>query len=252
MNLRDAITSPSKTIIPTALLRESRLPHRRGRLAKVAIHLLTEAQHKAGARSFFGRQIVLERGEAIVTYREIANAIDRKMKAETAKKLLMDVVAEAGWTAETVTTDSSRVTEGCTQGVTPGGKGGCARGGYLGVVITISNYNALQKIGGQVGGKVWVHPGGNPRGSGRGGHPISGSPTSDLPTSVDLHPPKPPQSPQETGEDGGSRTAVDLRARLDDETRKGRRGLALGVIRNMAAAGNAEAAQLLREEGEKR
>lgn len=249
MTLRDAITSQSKTIIPTALLREARMPGRRGRLAKVAIHLVTEAQHKPGPRSFFGRQIMLERGEALVTYKDIARSVDLNMKAETAKRLLTDVVAEAGWSAETVTTGNQRVVEGCTQGVTPGGKGGGARGGYLGVVITISNYDELQRIGCQVGGKVWVHPGGYPKGSGRGEHPISGSPTSDIPTSVDLQntPPSPPRKDHEPEGNGGK--VATLRERLDDETRQGRRELALGVLRNMAEAGNRDAAKVLREDG---
>jgi len=151
-------------MLPTALVRLTRYPSRLGRLATVAVYILTEQQYSAGDRAFGGFLVSMNPGESLITYSAVAKVIQGK--TTTAKRMVEEVAAEAGWTLEAVTTNHRRVRRR-TEGVTPGIGVGDNRGGYIGVLISTSKIKGIAEIGAQ----AWGGKGGHPLGPPRGGLP---------------------------------------------------------------------------------
>jgi len=244
------MAKPGRTVIPTALLRLSRRPDRVGRLAKLAIHIIIETQHRAGPCPIGNYTVMAERGSCVTSYRALADVIDGK--PETASRMLAEICGEVGWDAAILGTDDTverwRDYEGGTRR---------CRGRYIGVYITVCNYDDLQRFGGD---RSEGNGGGGEEGQERSiptpypsphpdprPNPIHRKKEVELRSSPSGAPdPRKPRAapPDETG----SMSLDEMREGFERERAAGRGYAALGVLRHMAQAGNDDAAQVLREQ----
>jgi len=146
------MAKPGRTVIPTALLRLSRRSDRIGRMAKLAIHIITETQHRDGPCLLGHYTVMAKRGSCVTSYRSLASVIDGK--PETASRMLAEICADAGWDVIILGTSDTIERGGYTGGYTGG-----HQGRYIGVYITVSNYDDLQAFGGHQGGHQGGHTG---------------------------------------------------------------------------------------------
>jgi hypothetical protein len=142
MNLSDALTNTSRTVVPSVWLRMRRMPGPKGKMADMAIEVLAQAQWKDGVRVFGKYAVGLSRGDSLTSLAHLADVIGAA-KRSTAKRMLKQICKEMDWTMEPVTSKSDRVTKGTPPWDPLSGVGGSP----VGVVITISNYDRMSRFG---------------------------------------------------------------------------------------------------------
>jgi len=229
----DAVAGRGRTIVPTALLRLCSHRGRVGRLARLAVHVITEAQYTAGVRELGRYAVRVERGDCVTTYRALARMLDSK--PETASRMIAELADCLGWKIATLTTADADENGGYQGGYTGG-----HQGRYIGVRITICDYDRLQDFGGHTGGYTARHRGGY-----TGGYIPSPSPSQDP------LPDHPVDRACGKVENQGRPEPLDLetmRDRYREACRNGMQLAAVTTLRHLAANGNEDAQRVLAEE----
>jgi len=143
MKLSDALSNGKRDVIPSGWKYIARRHGADGSKAKIATYVLCEAQYKDGPRKFGKYLIQMKRGDALVVLNSVKEASGAG-KTQTAKKWLLAVAKEMGWSVQTLASTDARVTLLRDDGRSHV-KGD--RGVHVGTYVTISNYNKLTWIG---------------------------------------------------------------------------------------------------------
>lgn len=157
LTLRDAADRTGRTLVPTGWLRLARRKDRIGKLARLAIEVLTEARYRDGEMVARGRRVALKRGESLVSLTRLSGEME--CKRTTVRNHLDAIAADLGWEHAPLMADSERIL-----GTVPGDPGGYPGSNIVGHLVTITNYDRIQRFGDPLihrGGTVPGDPGGD-------------------------------------------------------------------------------------------
>lgn len=108
MSLKRGADHPSRTVVPTQWLRLACRSGHKGKRGLLALALLTEAQWSTGTRTWGPYVVQLQRGQALVSAKRLAEDLD--VGRDTVRRWLGQICSEMNWKVECLLREDPRVT----------------------------------------------------------------------------------------------------------------------------------------------